>query len=176
MQSSRLFFILLFVIVAVLLMTLFIGGVPKQGFSTITLPQSNVDYSKWELPYGAKTRLGKGKVNDIKVSPDNTRFAVATTIGVWIHDANTGKEIALFKGERQDIKSIAFSADGKMLTGASSAGTISRWKIDSGELVGIIPMEKDQRFHSAHFSDDGTILVTTNLLRKGDDILEKVYV
>ena len=177
MKSTRLFFTILLVVFVILLLTFFIRGVPKRtGLSTLTLQPSEVDYSNWELPYGAKTRLGKGKVNDIKVSPDNTRFAVATTIGVWIHDANTGKEIALFKGERQNIKSIAFSADGKMLTGASSAGTISRWKIDSGELVGIIPIEKDQRFHSAHFSDDGTILVTTNLLRKGDDILEKVYV
>ncbi len=177
MKSTRLFFTILIVAFVVLLLTFIISGVPKRGgLSTITLQPSEVDYSNWELPYGAKTRLGKGKVNDIKVSPDNTRFAVATTIGVWMHDANTGKEIALFKGEREDIKDIAFSADGKMLTGASSAGAILRWKIDTGELVGIIPMEKDQRFHAAHFSENGTVLVTTDLLSKGDGIIEKVYV
>lgn len=150
---------------------------PKRGgLSTITLQPSEVDYSNWELPYGAKARLGKGKVNDIKFSPDGTRFAVATTIGIWMHDANTGKEIALFKGERQNIKNIAFSTDGKLLTGANATGEIARWNANTGELIGIIPKEKRQSFHSAHFSEDGTILVTTDLLSKGDGIIEKVYV
>lgn len=176
MKSTRLFFIILLIIIVIFALIISIRGLPTQGFSTITLPQSDVDYSKWELPHGAKARLGKGKINDIKFSPNGSRFAVATTIGVWMYDAKNGKEIALFQGDRQNIKGIAFSTDGKMLTGASSAGTISRWKIDSGELVGMIPKEKDQRFHSAHFSDDGTILVTTDLLRKGGNILEKVYV
>ncbi|MCY4402136.1 MAG: WD40 repeat domain-containing protein [Candidatus Poribacteria bacterium] len=176
MKSSRLFFILLCVIVAILLMTLFISGMPNRGFSTISLPQSDVDYSKWELPHGAKTRLGKGKVNDIKFSPDNTQFAVATTIGVWMYDAKTGKEIALFKGDRHNINGIAFSADGKLLTGTSYAGAILRWNVDNRELLGIIPKAKRQAFHSAHFSEDGTILATTDLLRKGGSILKKVHV
>ena len=47
------------------------------------------------LPEGAKTRLGKGKINDIKYSPDGTRLAVASVIGIWIYDAQTGEELEL---------------------------------------------------------------------------------
>ena len=53
------------------------------------------DYTKWHLPPGAKARLGKGWINDIKFSPHGDRLAVATTIGVWIYDVRTGKEIDL---------------------------------------------------------------------------------
>ena len=48
------------------------------------------DYKKWGLPDGAKLRLGKGPLRQITYSPNGKLLAVATTIGVWIHDANTG--------------------------------------------------------------------------------------
>ena len=35
-----------------------------------------------ELPAKAKARLGKGKVNDIKFTPDGKQLAVGTSIGV----------------------------------------------------------------------------------------------
>lgn len=53
---------------------------------TNTLAQ---DYTKWELPEGAKSRLRKGIVTDIQISPDNTRLAIASSAGVWLYDVNT---------------------------------------------------------------------------------------
>ena len=44
------------------------------------------DYTQWELPKKVKARLGKGKVNGIKFTPDGTQLAVETTIGVWLYD------------------------------------------------------------------------------------------
>lgn len=38
------------------------------------------DYPQGNLPEGAKVRLGKGSINDIKFSPDGTRLAVASTL------------------------------------------------------------------------------------------------
>ena len=35
------------------------------------------DYTQWGLPDGAKSRLGKGTINDITYSSDGTRLAVA---------------------------------------------------------------------------------------------------
>ena len=54
------------------------------------------EYTQWHLPKEAKARLGKGKVNDIKFSPDGKHLVVGTSIGVWLYDANTGEEITLF--------------------------------------------------------------------------------
>ena len=50
------------------------------------------DYTKWKLPEGAKARLGKGRINEIKYSSDSRRLAVASSIGIWLYDTRTGKE------------------------------------------------------------------------------------
>lgn len=167
MRTSRIFFvILLMVVFATLVLTLL---VPRLMFrdSTELMPQpSNVEYTRWELPEGAKARLGKGSINDIKFSPDGTRFAVATTIGVWMYDAKTGTEISLFKGDRQDIKSVAFSPDGRLVTGASSEGKILRWNADTSELRSIIGNEKISTLFSAVFSEDGAKLVSVGRREK----------
>ena len=43
------------------------------------------DYTQWSLPEGAKARLGKGWVSGIAYSPDGTRLAVASSIGIWLY-------------------------------------------------------------------------------------------
>ena len=51
------------------------------------------------LSEGARQRIGKGTLSGrVVYSPDGTRLAVASSIGVWIYDANTGEELALFTG------------------------------------------------------------------------------
>ena len=55
-------------------------------------------YTRWGLPTGAKTRFGKGKIFDIKYFPDGNKIAVATTVGTWIYDVQTGEEIDLATG------------------------------------------------------------------------------
>ena len=52
------------------------------------------DYTRWGLPEGALARLGKGSIGDVAYSPDGTRIAVASSIGIWLYDAGTGAEVA----------------------------------------------------------------------------------
>ena len=85
------------------------------------------DYTQFALPEGAKARLGKGTINDIKFSPDNTQFAVATSIGIWIYDANTGEERALITEHRKPVSTIAFSAKGEFLASRGYDRTIRLW-------------------------------------------------
>ncbi|RKU22494.1 hypothetical protein C6499_19790, partial [Candidatus Poribacteria bacterium] len=61
-------------------------------FSNGSLAQ---DQTQEHFSEGAKMRLGKGGINDIKFSPDGRRFAVATPIGIWMYDAHTGEELSL---------------------------------------------------------------------------------
>ena len=84
-------------------------------FSVNSLAQ---EYTRWRLPEGATLRLGKGAVNEIAYSPDGTQIAVATSIGVWLYDAETYKETALLakqEGYVDYAESVAFSLDGEML-------------------------------------------------------------
>ena len=53
------------------------------------------DSTQWKLPEGAIARLGKGSIHDVKYFRDGSRLAVASSIGVWIHDAQTGEAIDL---------------------------------------------------------------------------------
>ena len=70
------------------------------------------DYNRWQLPEGAKLRIGKGDLTDIKFTPDGNRVAVATDIGIWIYDAHTRRELALLTGHTQRVTAIDFPADG----------------------------------------------------------------
>ena len=90
-------------------------------FLTSTLYLSNTfaqDYTQWDLPEGAKARLGKGWIPDIQYSPDGTRLAVASSIGVWIYDAQTGAELDLLTGHTP-IWSVSFSPDGNIIASGS---------------------------------------------------------
>ena len=161
-RSSRIFFVILVVIFAIVALTVFVRWITNRDSTEMTLQSANTEYIRWQLPEGAKVRLGKGSINDIKFSPDGTRFAVATTIGVWMYDAQTGKEISLFKGDRQDIKGVAFSKDGRFLVGANSAGGIPRWNAATGELRSILVKENVRSLNTAVFSADGTKLVSVS--------------
>ena len=44
---------------------------------------------QWNLPKDAKTRLGKGSINEIQYSPDGQFLAVASGIGIWLYDVAT---------------------------------------------------------------------------------------
>lgn len=76
--------------------------------STLFLPHAFAqDYIRWELPEGAKMRLGKGQIKSYQFSPDNTRLAVISSIGVWLYDVQTGKAIKLLAGHTD----VVFSPD-----------------------------------------------------------------
>lgn len=79
---------------------------------------------QWHLPEGATARLGKGRINDIQYSPDGTRLAVASSIGIWIYDADTDQELALLTGHTYFVTSVSFSPDGRTIASASSDGTV----------------------------------------------------
>lgn len=81
----------------------------------ICLPHSIAqDFALWGLPEGAKTRLGKGKISEIKYSPDGTRLGVGSSIGVWLYDTATHQEVTL-RAAQTDVVSFAFSPDGHMI-------------------------------------------------------------
>ena len=77
------------------------------------------DYSQWALPKEAKARLGKGGINALQFSPDGTKLAVGSNIGIWLYDAQTGKEISMFPGV---CRFLAFSPDGRFIASGGRPG------------------------------------------------------
>ena len=98
---------------------------------------TDTDYSQWQLPENAKFRLGKGNLHDIKYTPDGNRIAVATEIGIWIYEAQTGKELALLIGHTGRVTSLGFPADGRFLASGSFDRTVRLWDIDTGKQTAV---------------------------------------
>ena len=91
------------------------------------------DWTRWNLPEGARQRLGKGILNDMQLSPDGNRLAIASSIGVWLYDVSTSDETPLLTKSIDSVNLVAFSPDGKTLVSAEGGNTIRSWEVNSGK-------------------------------------------
>ena len=89
------------------------------------------DSPQSHLPEGATARLGKGWITEIAYSPDGTRLAVASSIGIWLYDAQTGEALDLLTGHTDGVYSVSFSPDGNTLASGSD-GTVRLWDANTG--------------------------------------------
>ena len=123
------------------------------------------NYTQWQLPEGAKARLGKGKINDVKFSLDGDLLAVATDIGVWLYDVHTGVEIALLNKQPKDVRTVTFSPDGKTLAtgGWSREGAIQLWDIAAATQISTMGKDVVGSIGVLAFSEDGKVLAGIGL-------------
>ncbi|MDE0317967.1 MAG: WD40 repeat domain-containing protein [Candidatus Poribacteria bacterium] len=93
-------------------------------------------YTQMGLPEGAIARFSKGYIVDIMYSPDGTRLAVTTTIGVWLYNAQTGEELDLITGGHTgSVYSAAYSPDSKTIATGSGDRTIRLWDTRTGKNI-----------------------------------------
>ena len=125
------------------------------GIGTPTVSIMDGDYRTWSLPNGAIARLGKGSLGEtdraVALSPDRQHLAVASSIGVWLYDVTTGRELALLP--MANVRSVAFSPDGMKLASYGTEG-ITLWDVATGANIATF------RGGSPVFSPDGTILAS----------------
>ena len=140
------------------IVTLLIAGILSNG----SLAQ---DDGEWHFTEGAKMRLGKGRINDIQFSPTGSRFAVATTIGIWMYDAYTGEELSVLDvlpGEGRMVTTIAFSPDGRTLASGEFDGAGRLWDVLTGKPIATfkeVPVPRYAGLRALAFSANGTKLI-----------------
>ena len=115
------------------------------------------DYTRWNLPKGAKARLRRGSIKGISFSPDGTRIAVGRATGVWFYDAHTGAELSLLTDHTSRTDEVVFSPDGKTLVSGMYDG-ISLWDIDTGKLLKSFRKE-ESAIKALKIIDDGKTLL-----------------
>ena len=159
-----------------------LSGLTFRTFTPICAAQTQ-DYSRVNLPDGAIIRLGKGGVSyedrGIAFSPDGSRLAVATSIGVWLYDAETFDELVLLTGQTGEVTAVAFSPDGTILAAGSGRvweGTLKLWDFQTGQNIATFQGQKGS-VRSVSFSFDGTKLAAAGKLwdvetRQQFDILQ----
>ena len=118
------------------------------------------DYTKWHLPKGAKLRLGKGYINAITYSPDSSRLAVASSIGIWIYDTETGGELDLFTGHTGPVERLAYSPNGSFIASSSADKTVRLWDAVTGEQKAIL--NHDNKISNFVYSPDGDTILTSS--------------
>ena len=96
------------------------------------------------LPDVAKTRFGRGKINQVKYFPDGKRLAVISSIGVWVYDSETGEALDLLIEDTAPVTSIAFSPDGKLLATGNENNSICIWDSTTFQLKGNCIGHKDE--------------------------------
>ena len=90
------------------------------------------DYTQMNLPDGAIARLGKGRLGKVLYSPDGTRLAVDSSIGIWLYDTTTYREIALLSPYVDWVWDVALSPDGKTVASWSADQLVYLWDAKTG--------------------------------------------
>ena len=144
-------------------------------FSVLFLPQTFADdYTRWELPEGAKLRLGKGKISyfeghlttigkgkSYQFSPDSTQLAVMTSAGIWLYDVMTGKEIRLSTGPGIGMRyNVVLSPDSQAYA-IPRNHKIELWDLSTNQLKTTLEGHA-KNAPSVAFSPDGQMLASTD--------------
>ena len=127
----------------------------------VFLPKPHAqNYTKWDLPEDAKARLGKGDLTGtIAYSSDSDLLAVASSIGIWIYDADTGATLDLLTVPTP-VSTVVFSPDGNTIASGSWDDSMVRlWDVPTGQLIATFTGHTYGTY-SVAFSPDGAMLAS----------------
>ena len=115
-------------------------------------------FAQSPIPKGAKALFGKGRIYDMKYSPDGTRLAVATSQGIWIYDTTTYQPLHFLKKHEDLVERIVFSPDGNLLASEERFDKIHLWEVNTGKHK--YKLKNQGGIKHFDFSADGQTLVT----------------
>ena len=122
--------------------------------------------SQWNLPEGAAARFGKGNARHIAISPDGKTLASSGGAGVWLYDAETGKETALLRVDDHEMLSAAFSPDGSSIAAVCQKGwgsLIWIWDVRTGKKLLTLKDENIMHRYNDYrviYSPDGSVIAS----------------
>jgi WD40 repeat protein len=132
---------------------------PQVLATSVLLPQSRVTISPESTDQMAElTRLGKGVLERTAYAPDGSLLAVASSLGVYLYDAETMNQVQFFE-TRAWANDVAFSPDGVLLAIATRDNEIQLRQVSGGALQRTLEGHKSW-VASVAFSPDGEMLAS----------------
>ena len=126
------------------------------------MERNNTDITTWALPESAIARLGRGRAKNVAFSPDSTRLAVATDIGLWWYELPTMQPVALWETERGMVSAVAFSDDGQWIATGNLDGIVKVLDTQNQQyIVEIGPGKLNNGVAELTFSPDGQHLAAS---------------
>ena len=132
----------------------------KRYLFTLTILISSALYLWADLATGnpfpkqPTARLGKGTISQIAYSPDGKLLGAAGSIGIWLYDAETMKEVGFLESVPDHLTSLAFSPDGKTLAAGSYYKAVQLWNVEEQRKIEVLTNHWGSVF-SVAFSPDG---------------------
>ncbi|MEI7849026.1 MAG: WD40 repeat domain-containing protein [Chloroflexota bacterium] len=126
---------------------------PQQPFVT-PAPTTNPIVLKTIVPL---TRLGKGNVLDIALSKDGNWLAVGTSMGVYVLETATQKEI-WFRSFASEPRYLAFSPDGKQISVGQAGNMLPILDAKTGQTL--MTLQGEEGIHGS-WSPDGKSILTS---------------
>jgi WD40 repeat protein len=79
--------------------------------------------------------IGRGVIRQMSWSPDSAQLAVATSTGLYLHDASDIAATPLYVEVSSGARSLAYTPDGARIATGSEDGTITVWDAASHETI-----------------------------------------
>ncbi|MDD9975855.1 MAG: WD40 repeat domain-containing protein [Candidatus Poribacteria bacterium] len=135
----------------------------NQSLQTVSqVTDAHSDLATWALPEQAITRLGRGGAQNVAFSPDESKLAVASRIGLWLYDVATMNPLALWDTERGLVSTVTFSPDGTLIATGNWDAEVKVWNVQSQQCI--FKTTRDGQLDNAHqllFSPDGQRLASS---------------
>jgi WD40 repeat protein len=101
----------------------------------------------------------------LSFSPDGSRIASGSNLGIQIWDAANGELLNNLEGQEGDIESIVFSPDDTLIASGSENGTVRVWDMETGEFQHVFTLSGEYPAWFVSFSPDSTKIIASNLDR-----------
>jgi WD40 repeat protein len=127
---------------------------PPQHPSVTPAPTTNLIVLKTIVPL---TRFGKGNILEIALSKDGNWLAVGTSMGVYMVEIATQKEI-WFRSFASEPRYLTFSPDGKKISVGQAGNMLPIVDAETGQTV--MTLQGEEGIHGS-WSPDGKSILTS---------------
>lgn len=103
-------------------------------------------------------QMGRGTIDALRLSPDESTLAVGGSLGVWLYDAETLAPLKLLQGHTRHVTAVAWSPDGAQLASSSWDQTIRIWDVAAGVQRALLDGPDNEEYLTLDWSPDGELL------------------